>query len=284
MNPFDAFLTTPILNLLVALFKILDAVKIPGALGLAIILLTIIIRMALWPLTTAQLKSTQKMAALKPHLDRIKAEHAHDKVRHQQEVASLYKEHGVNPLAGCLPLLLQIPVFFALYNVLLKIVEFGKTDFLASINSRLYAKALYLGSIPETNFLGFNLSAKPSEWQTIGFAILLIPIATGVFQFIQSKMLTPAKNTQALTSKDAKGKAAEGEPRPEGREGLEDTMAQVQSQMTFIMPAMIAFFSYGFPVGLSLYWNTFTVIGIIQQYMITGPGTLAKYLPEKWRK
>ena len=276
MNPFDAFLTTPILNLLVALFKILDAVKIPGALGLAIILLTIIIRMALWPLTTAQLKSTQKMAALKPHLDRIKAEHGHDKVRHQQEVASLYKEHGVNPLAGCLPLLLQIPVFFALYNVLLKIVEFGKADFLASINSRLYWQALYLESIPETNFLGFNLSAKPSEWQTIGAAILLIPIATGVFQFIQSKMLTPAKNTQALTNptpKDTKEK-----------EGLEDTMAQVQSQMTFIMPAMIAFFSYGFPVGLSLYWNTFTVIGIIQQYMITGAGALNKYLPEQWRK
>ena len=276
MNPFDVLLTTPILNLLVALFKIIDTIGIPGALGLAIIVLTIIIRLGLWPLTTAQLKSTQKMAALKPHLARIKAEHGHDKVRHQQEVASLYKEHGVNPVAGCLPLLLQMPVFFALYNVLLKIVEFGKADFLTSINSRLYSKSLYLENIPETGFFGFNLSAKPSDWQSAGALILLIPILTGLFQFIQSKMLTPQTNAQTLaklTDKNTKEK-----------ESLEDTMAQVQSQMTFIMPAMIAFFSYGFPVGLSLYWNTFTIVGIVQQYVITGAGALNKYLPEKWRK
>jgi len=61
-------------------------------------------------------------------------------------------------------------------------------------------------------------------------------------------------------------------------------MAQMQSQMILIMPAMIAFFSYGFPIGLSLYWNTFTIIGIIQQYIISGAGGLNKYLPEKWRK
>ena len=133
MNPFEVFLTTPILNLLVALYKALNAIYLPGALGFAIILLTVIVRMILWPLTTSQLKSSQKMAALKPHLDRIKAEHGHDKVRHQQEVNKLYKEHGVNPLAGCLPLLLQIPVFIALYNVLLKIVQVNG-DFLAGIN------------------------------------------------------------------------------------------------------------------------------------------------------
>ena len=73
-------------------------------------------------------------------------------------------------------------------------------------------------------------------------------------------------------TKDEKGK------------GEEDTMASIQSQMTMIMPAMIAFFSYGFPVGLSLYWNTFTVVGIIQQYVVSGPGSLSKYLPEKWQR
>src|SRR3989304_6084612 len=191
MNPFEVFLTTPILNLLVALYKALNAIYLPGALGFAIILLTVIIRMILWPLTTSQLKSSQKMAALKPHLDRIKAEHGHDKTRHQQEVNKLYKEHGVNPLAGCLPLLLQIPVFIALYNVLLKIVQVNG-DFLANINQRLYSPFLYLENVPDVSF-------------------------------------------------------------------------------------------FGFPVCLSLYWNTFTVIGIIQQYKISGPGGLAKYIPKKWR-
>ena len=105
MNPFEVFLTTPILNLLIAIFKVLASIGVPGALGLSIIALTAIIRLALWPLTSSQLRSTQKMAALKPHLDRIKVEHGHDKIRHQQEVSKLYKEHGVNPLAGCLPVL-----------------------------------------------------------------------------------------------------------------------------------------------------------------------------------
>lgn len=272
MNPFDVFLTNPILNFLVVIYKILEAVQFPGTLGFAIIILTAVIRLALWPLTTTQLKSTQKMAALKPHLERIKVQHGHDKLRHQQEVTKLYKEHGVNPLAGCLPLLLQIPVFIALYNVLLKIVEFGKDDFLSSINSRLYTSSLHLDKIPDTSFLGFSLADKPSQWGEVGVLILLVPVLTGLFQFIQSKMMAPvARATQELAKADQK-------------QDLEDSMAQVQSQMILIMPLMIAFFSYGFPFGLSLYWNTFTILGIVQQYMISGTGALNKYLPEKWRK
>ena len=278
MNLFDLFLINPILNLLIAIFKILDGIAIPSALGFSIILLTVIIRLALWPLTSAQLKSTAKMAALKPHLDRIKQEHGHDKVRHQQEVANLYKEHGVNPLAGCLPLLLQLPVFFALYNVLNRVVRADGQDFVNTINSKLYFGSLHLDQTPSTSFLGFSLSSKPSDWHQVGIVILVIPILTGLFQFLQSKMMTPVQAPQA--SVDSKKPV----PADKSKESMEDTMAQVQSQMTFIMPAMIAFFSYGFPVGLSLYWNTFTIIGVIQQYVISGPGSLAKYLPEKWRK
>ncbi len=270
MNPFEVFLTTPILNLLVAFYRFFDLINIPGALGLSIIFLTVTIRMILWPLTASQLKSGQKMAALKPHLSRLKEEHGHDKLRHQQEVSKLYKEHGVNPLAGCLPLLLQIPVFIALYNVLLKIVDFNKADFLASINDKLYSTVLYLEKIPDTSFIGFNLSSKPSEWQQIGFLILLVPPITGALQFIQSKMMVPV-----ATSKPAKTNE---------KQGLEDSMAQMQSQMTYLMPAMIAFFSYGFPFGLSLYWNTFTAIGIIQQYLIAGAGGLNRYLPKGLKK
>jgi len=269
MNLFDLILINPFLNVLVFFYQVLNSVSIPGALGFAIILLTIIIRMALWPLTSVQLRSSQKMAALKPHLDRIKADHGHDKVLHQQEVSKLYKEHGVNPMAGCLPLLLQMPVFIALYQVLLKIVEFDKADFLSSINSRLLP-ILHLDKAPQTSFLGFSLADKPNQWQQIGFLILLVPLITGALQFIQSKMMVPA-----ATSKPAKTNE---------KQGLEDSMAQMQSQMILIMPLMIAFFSYGFPIGLSLYWNTFTIIGIIQQYVIAGPGALGKYLPTKWEK
>ena len=84
-------------------------------------------------------------------------------------------------------------------------------------------------------------------------------------------MMAPVKNKSQAQNTSGKG-------------GMEESMAQMQSQMVMIMPLMIAFFSYGFPVGLSLYWNTFTVFAIIQQYKIAGAGSLNKYLPEKWRK
>ena len=276
MNPFEIFLMNPILNILVAYYQALAAISLPGALGFAIILLTVTIRMLLWPLTTAQLKSAAKMAALKPHLDQIKSVHGHDKIRHQEEVTKLYKEHGVNPLAGCLPILLQIPVFIALYNVLLKIVEL-KGDFLADINIRLYSFIPHLEKIPQTSFAGFNLSQKPSDWHQAGIFILAIPVLTGLFQLIQSKMMTPARPASLQKPNTLPAKK-------ENKGDLEDTMSQMQSQMVFLMPAMIAFFSYGFPVGLSLYWNTFTIIGIVQQYVISGPGALGKYLPERFQK
>lgn len=276
MNPFDTFLINPIFNLLVIFLKIFQTVGIPQALGLSIILLTAVVRLAIWPLTSAQLRSSQKMAALKPHIDRIKGEHGHDKTRHQQELSKLYKEHGVNPLAGCLPLLLQLPVFFALYQVLFKVVDFNRADFLTNINNKIYFPTFYLDRIPDTKFLIFDLSAKPNQWQSAGALILLIPIITGVLQFIQSKMLAPQTTGVKVQKK---------EPESGGKkDSMEDSLASVQSQMILIMPAMIAFFSYGFPVGLSLYWNTFTIVGIFQQYVIAGPGTLGKYLPKKWQK
>ncbi len=268
MNPFD-FLTSLILILLIAVYKLLHMVGIPGALGFAIIILTALIRLALWPVTSSQLKSTQKMAALKPHLDRIKAEHGHDKVRHEQEITKLYKEHGVNPLAGCLPLLLQIPIFFALYSTLNRIVQFNKPDYLQSINAKLHFAFLHLDKVPSTSFLGINLYTKPSDWHQIGALILLIPILTGLIQLVQSKMITPQSSPK---------------PKEGQKEDLEDSMAQVSSQMTLIMPVMFAYISYRFPLGLALYWNTFTIIGIVQQYIVSGPGGIAKYLPKKWRK
>ncbi|HSX18715.1 MAG TPA: YidC/Oxa1 family membrane protein insertase [Candidatus Saccharimonadales bacterium] len=280
MNPFDVLLINPILNLLLAIYKVLSSAGLPGALGFSIITLTTAIRLVLWPLTSSQLKSTQKMAALKPHLDRIKAEHGHDKLKHQEEVNKLYKEHGVNPLAGCLPLLLQLPVFFALYNVLRRIVDFQNANFINSINARLYSSQLHLDKIPDTSFLGLNIASKPNQWHEIGLVILLVPILTGVFQLIQSLMITPQPTAvEPVAKKNQSEKKKE-----EKKEDLQDSMAQVQGQMVFLMPAMIGFFAYGFPIGLSLYWNTFTIIGIIQQYLISGPGSLNKYLPKGLRK
>ena len=108
-NPtiWNQLLIWPILNLLIALYKGLDFIKIPGAFGLAIILLTCIIRLVLTPFTKAQLKSAKKMQDLKPRIDELNKKHKDDKTKLQQAQLNLYKEAGVNPAAGCLPLLVQ---------------------------------------------------------------------------------------------------------------------------------------------------------------------------------
>src|SRR3989344_1135754 len=228
MNPFNTFLINPILNLLVIFLKIFQTIGIPQALGVSIILLSATVRMAIWPLTSAQLKSSQKMAALKPHIDRVKEEHGHDKTRHQQELSKLYKEHGVNPLAGCLPLLLQLPVFFALYQVLFKVVDFSRADFLANINNKIYFPTFHLDKIPDTKFLIFDLSAKPNQWQSAGVLILLIPVITGILQFIQSKMLSPQAAPVKVQKKEAESK--------DKKDSMEESLASVPSQMILIMP------------------------------------------------
>jgi YidC/Oxa1 family membrane protein insertase len=84
-----------------------------------------------------------------------------------------------------------------------------------------------------------------------------------------------------MVPKSNKNKA---KPTKKTKEGFEESMSQVQTQMIYIMPLIIGFFSYGFPIGLSLYWNTFTIIGAVQQYVVVGPGALGKYLPKNLRK
>src|SRR5882762_10091760 len=116
MNPivflFNTLLVTPIENILVALYQLLHVLHIPYALGFAIIGLTIIVRFILYPLTHSQLKTSKKMQAITPHINKLKEKHKGDAKTLQAETMKLYKEHGVNPLAGCLPIIIQLPLIW----------------------------------------------------------------------------------------------------------------------------------------------------------------------------
>ncbi len=114
-NLFDIVLVHPILNMLVAIYQLLVLVQVPYALGFAIIVLTALIRLLLFPLMSTQFRVSKKMQELSPHLSKLKDKHKGDAKRIQEETMKLYKEHGVNPAAGCLPLLLQMPLLFGLY-------------------------------------------------------------------------------------------------------------------------------------------------------------------------
>jgi YidC/Oxa1 family membrane protein insertase len=226
----------------------------PFALGFSIIVLTVVIRLLLYPLTASQLRASKKMQDVAPHVSRLKEVHKGDAKRLQQETMKLYKEHGVNPLAGCLPALLQLPLIWALYTVLNSIVHLEAKG-IQAINDVIYAPFYKLNMPWDTSFFGFPLGESPSRLLgELGPVVLLVPILTGLFQYIQSKMLFPSS-----PNKDKKN---------------QDFASAFQSQSTYIFPIMIGFFSFTFPIGLSLYWNTFTVFGIIQQYKILGPSSL----------
>jgi len=235
-------------------------------LGFSIIALTILIRLFLYPLITSQLKSSKKMQMLTPHLSKVRATHKGDAKRLQQETMKLYKEHGINPLAGCLPVLIQMPIILGLYTLFQKIVSNGASQSIEEVNKLVFVKSLELSSAWDLNFFGLPLGKGPSQVLTdVGIVVLFIPIATGLLQLAMSKMLInpkPVEEKKIVLKEDKK----------------EDFATVFQTQSLYIFPAMIGFFSYTFPIGLSLYWNTFTIFGIIQQYKILGWGGLQEWM------
>ena len=262
---FNLIFLGPIINLLVLIFQALSFLHIPGALGFSVMVMTIVIRLLVWPFMASQIKATQKMAQLKPHLDLLKTKHKDDKQALASAQMALYKEHGVNPAGGCLPAVIQIPVFIGLYQSILKILP-GLDSNIHYINSLLYFPQLKLPSTLDPYFLGLNLGVKPSEFGSHGIFLLLIPILTAGLTFIQSKMALP-KPVKPYPSDSPKEKKE--------KESVEDSMGQVQSQMVYMMPIMIGYFAFNFPIGIAIYWNTYTILGIIQQYTGSGWGGLS---------
>lgn len=269
MNIFDTLIVYPIINILLLIYQILSFVNLPYALGFSIIVLTIIIRLILYPLTATQIKASKKMQDLNPHLSNLKEKHKHDAKTLQAETMRLYKEHGVNPVAGCLPVLVQLPVIWGLYTVLIKVVNLGAGN-LSELNKIVYFDFLKISKAWDTYFFGLPLGQSPSDlWKTLPI-VLTIPLLTGLFQFVQSKMLFSA-TPKAADKKLSQVKSASGTKQ-------DDFATSFQKQSLYIFPVMIGFFSYGFPIGLSLYWNVFTIFGIIQQYLISGLGGLSDWI------
>lgn len=274
---FNTIFYGPIVNVLVLLLHFLESLNVPGALGISIILVTILIRLLVWPFMASQLKTTKKMAELKPHLDALKSKHKDDKQALAKAQMDLYKEHGVNPAGGCLPLLFQIPPMIAIYQV---VNSFFRNPNLDAINHVLYNPAWHLTKVPDLSFFGLNLGDRPSDFLKLGsfpefltlirghWLIILIPIITAGFQLIQSRMMLP----QAVKTypKDTKKEKEE-------KESMEDAMASMQGQMMFLMPLMMGYITFTFPIGLALYLNTVSIVGIFQQYLISGWGGLATW-------
>ncbi len=201
-----------------------------GSYGWAIIALTLIVKLVLHPLTRRQLRSMKEMQKLQPHLQALQRKYKDDPQRLNKEMMDLYRAHGVNPFGGCLPMLLQMPVLFALYRVLsdpayfvsrsgevLKSVPFGPWDLLVHPMTVLSDPTRY----------GWGLVV----------AYGAVPVFIGVSTYLQQKV--------SVTDPQ-------------------------QARMFLFMPFLIGWFSLNFAVGLSLYWFSSTVMYIVEYVSVVG--------------
>lgn len=275
MNIFEILLVNPLINIMVALYQALIYLHIPGALGFSIVLSTVLFRLVLYPLTVSQIKTSQKMQQIQPHLNSLKDKHKSDPKRLQQEQMNLYKEHGINPAGGCLPFIIQIGILiFGFYPAIMKVINLKPVDTVRVINKIVYFDFLKLKHVWDTDFFGLSVGKTPSQLLShYGYIIILLPVVTALLQLLLSIMTVPAKSSlPPVVVKPG--------------EKQEPNFAQsFQSQMLLMTPLITGYFSFQLAVGLSLYWNTFTIFGIIQQYLVQGLGGLGDQLDKlKWKK
>ena len=226
----------PMINILVLLYSLLL-----DNFGLAILVFTVIIRVATLPLTLRQIKMTQGMSQLQPLLKEIQQKYADDRQRVSQETMRLYKEHGVNPL-GCLgPMFIQMPIWIGLYQAIITTLP-TNPEALVGLSQKLYSwLPLVNQAVPlDSHFLWLDL-ALPDKAP-------ILPVLVGLSMFAVQKMTT-------MPSVDAR-------------------QAQTNQMMLWMMPLMLTFFSFSLPSGLSLYWVASNLIQMAIQYYRTGWGNL----------
>lgn len=228
---FNTILVHPIFNLLALLYAYVHDF------GLAIIVLTVLIRGLLWPLITRQLHSQRALQELQPELKRIKAEAAGDRTLEGKLTMELYKEREINPFASFLPLLIQLPIFFALFLVLRDIVKPGE------IAHVVYEPLKQLPVIAD--IIKNNAAFHPTLFGAIDLTkpSPLLAVLAAAAQFIQTKQITP-KHTPG------------------------DTQAQMMAGMVYVFPALTFFIGLSLPSALPLYWFTASAIAILQQYLV----------------
>jgi YidC/Oxa1 family membrane protein insertase len=231
------FLTRPIFLLIEFFYGIL------GNFGLAILALTLTVRLIMFPLANKSYESMSKMRTLAPKMEEIKKKHPDEPQKQQQELMALYQKEKINPLAGCLPLLLQIPVFYAVYKMLSVTIEMRHQPFfgwLQDLSAPDPTNILNLfGLIPwdpgSTPLIGGFLASGTSGGFTLGLSVLAI--IYGLTMWLQMAMSPPA-------------------PDP------------MQRKIFAFMPIVFTFIMAGFPAGLLLYWAWSNVLTIFQQYII----------------
>ncbi|KKU55394.1 hypothetical protein A3H89_03895 [Candidatus Amesbacteria bacterium RIFCSPLOWO2_02_FULL_48_11] len=249
----------PLINSLIALFRL------TGSLGWAIILLTVILRLVMTPLVLPSLRLGKKMQELAPDLSKLKQEFGNDKQKLVAAQAELYKKHGANPAAGCLPQVIQLLVLIALFNAFNSVLKPNGADLVSHLNPILYSfNRLSSDFRLSTRFLYLDL-AKPDTFRlpNLSFPLPgLFLLLSAAIQLISSKMMAPVVSAEQKLAKKTPSSS-------------DDAMVEVQQQMLYLFPLMTIFIGFQFPSGLVLYWLVFSVASVFQQYYAAGWGGLA---------
>ncbi len=236
MRLWNLALLQPILNFLIILSHAFF-----GNFGIAIIILVIIVRLITLPVTLKQLHSTKAMSTMQPKLQELQKKYGKDPVKFQQEMSKLYKEAGISPLGCVWPMLVQMPVWIALYQSILKSLA-AKPEDLIGLSDRLYSSSYIIGAVPlNEKFLWLDLG-QPDKY-------FIMAVLVAASMWIQQKMST-------VPTSDPKQQS-------------------MNNMMLWMLPLMFGFFTISFPSGLAVFWFVSNLIGIVTQYFVTGWGTLS---------
>jgi YidC/Oxa1 family membrane protein insertase len=231
VNIWDVAFVNPLINALIILSNVLFS-----NFGLGIIVFTLLMRLATMPLTLRQIHSTRAMSMLQPKMQEIQKKYK-DPKRRQEETMKLYRQAGVNPLGCLLPMLVQMPIWFALYGAL-RITVGGTPESVISLSERLYPWGFIESAVPlENRFLWLDLGQPDRS--------LILALLVFVSTYAQQKLSTVPST---------------------------DPQKQAQAQMmNWMMPLMFAWFTLGVPSGLAVYWAMSNIAAVTMYYFVYGP-------------
>ncbi len=243
-------------KLLIALHGFVAGLGVGGSWGWAIVIFTVIVKVVTLPLTLKQYQSAKAQQLMQPRMRELQEKYGKDRQKLAEEQMKLYQEMGMNPMGGCLPLLIQLPILWALTYSLYAVAGAGQLK-----------QANFLW-IPDLSFPSLtvglswiNEAIKVNDFGKLAIYFSL-PLLMLVTTLIQSKMAQPAR---------VPGQA-------------QDPQMRMTNQMMLFMPIMFTWFMLGLPSGVTLYWTVSNLLGVIQQYFVTGWGGLTDwftFLPKK---
>ncbi len=249
----DALVITPFTNILLLIYGLLG-----HDFTIAITVFTVLVRLITYPLTIQQQKSAKAMQELQPKIKELQKKYAKDQQRLQQEQWKLMQEAGVNPFGGCLPLLLQFPIFIGLYQVILYVLALSPMQMIELARHLQGPLSQWVSSVLNTSLSSLIPLNHRFLWLDLGQPdpFFILPIVVGVTTYLQQKVMTPPSA---------------------------DPQAQSMNRMmTLYMPVFLGWIVTTVPSGLGLYWLISNVIGIAQYWLVGKPQpttTAAQTLP-----